>query len=172
MPVALRSSAAICARCRFCSASSNTRACTENNHFTEMCCGTEAGSYLRLIDSCITQLKAQGPSKTCDESKEEEEGCVQAGTEGHASPRAAARRRGNKREFFIDNLLVRIHFIVVMVRWTGLAPWEFEFPFPGSLASTFLVCLLDFSAACRSTSLIRNCPPPQGFHMGLGMVLM
>ena len=34
---------------------------------------------------------------------------------------------------FIDNLLVRIHFIVVMIRWTGLAPWEFEFPFPGSL---------------------------------------
>ena len=25
-------------------------------------------------------------------------------------------------EFFIDNLLVRIHFIIVMVRWTGLAP--------------------------------------------------
>jgi len=24
-------------------------------HFTEMCCGTEAGSYLRLIGSCITQ---------------------------------------------------------------------------------------------------------------------
>ena len=23
-----------------------------------------------------------------------------------------------KREFFIDNLLVRIHFIIVMVRWT------------------------------------------------------
>ena len=23
-----------------------------------------------------------------------------------------------------------------MVRWTGLAPWEFEFPFPGSLTST------------------------------------
>ena len=31
----------------------------------------EAGSYLRLIDSCITQLKAQGPSRTCNESKEE-----------------------------------------------------------------------------------------------------
>ena len=30
----------------------------------------------------------------------------------------------------IDNLLVRIHFIIVMIRWTGLAPWEFEFPFP------------------------------------------
>jgi len=40
---------------------------------TEMCCGTEAGPYLRLMDSCITQLKAQGPSRTCNESKEEEE---------------------------------------------------------------------------------------------------
>ena len=43
-----------------------------------------------------------------------------------------------EREFFIDNLLVRIRFIIVMIRWTGLAPWEFEFPFPGSLTSTFL----------------------------------
>jgi len=34
---------------------------------------SEEGSYLRLIDSCITQLKAQGPSRTCNESKEEEE---------------------------------------------------------------------------------------------------
>ena len=44
-----------------------------------------------------------------------------------------------QREFFIDNLLVRIHVIIGMNRWTGLAPWEFEFPFPGSLTSTFLV---------------------------------
>ena len=43
-----------------------------------------------------------------------------------------------EREFFIDNLLVRIHFIIVMMRWTGLAPWEFELPFPGSLASNFV----------------------------------
>ena len=35
-----------------------------------MCCGT---LYLRLIDSCITQLEVQGLSRTCDESKEEEE---------------------------------------------------------------------------------------------------
>jgi hypothetical protein len=40
-----------------------------------------------------------------------------------------------EREFFIDNLLVRIHRCFW---WTGLAPWEFEFPFPGSLISTFL----------------------------------
>ena len=26
-----------------------------------------------------------------------------------------------------------------MIRWIGLAPWEFEFPFPGSLTSTFLM---------------------------------
>jgi len=25
-----------------------------------------------------------------------------------------------------------------MIRWSGLAPWEFEFPFPGSLTSNFL----------------------------------
>ena len=41
------------------------------NHFTEMCSGSEEGSYRRLIDSCITQLKAQGPSRTCNESQEE-----------------------------------------------------------------------------------------------------
>ena len=34
--------------------------------------------------------------------------------------------------------LVRIHFIIVMIRWTGLAPCEYESPFPGSLTSTFL----------------------------------
>ena len=44
----------------------------------------------------------------------------------------------SERKFFIDNLLVRIHFIIVMIRWTGLAPCEFGFPYPGSLTSTFL----------------------------------
>jgi len=32
--------------------------------------GSEAGSYVRLIDSCITQRKAQRPFRTCNESKE------------------------------------------------------------------------------------------------------
>jgi len=36
-------------------------------------------------------------------------------------------KRLSKRESFIDNLLVRLHFIIMMIRWTGLAPWEFEF---------------------------------------------
>ena len=35
-----------------------------------------AGLYLRLIDSCITQLKALGRSRTCHESQEEEEATI------------------------------------------------------------------------------------------------
>jgi len=35
-----------------------------------MCSGSEAGSYLRLIDSCITQLKAhQGPATRVKKKK-------------------------------------------------------------------------------------------------------
>ena len=44
-----------------------------------------------------------------------------------------------EREFFIDNLLFQIHFIIVMIKWNGLAPWGFEFPFPGSLTRPYLV---------------------------------
>ena len=41
--------------------------------------------------------------------------------------------RSTRQRFLIDNLLVRIHVIIVMIGWTGLAPWEFDFPFLGSL---------------------------------------
>jgi len=63
-------------------------------------------------------------------------------------------RTCRQRDVFIDNLLVRIHFILVMIRWTGLAPWEFEFPFPGSPTSTFLVpggttCFKNISSITR-----------------------
>jgi len=51
--------------------------------------GCEAGSYLRLIDSCITQLKAQGPSRTCNESNEEEEDSGRPDTPLH--PRCSCR---------------------------------------------------------------------------------
>ena len=56
-----------------------------NNHFTEMCVGTEAGSYFRRIDSCITQLKAQGPARTCNESKEEDLGAEVVAVAGGAA---------------------------------------------------------------------------------------
>ena len=38
------------------------------HHTTSICI-----SYLRLTDSCITQLEAQEPSKTCDEIEEGED---------------------------------------------------------------------------------------------------
>ena len=57
----------------------------------------------------------------------------------------------SEREFLIDNLLVRVHFMIVVIRWTGLAPWEFEFPFPGSLTSTFLVKKLQGYLAHKKT---------------------
>ena len=41
-------------------------------------------------------------------------------------------------EIFIYNLLVRIYRIIVVIRWTGFAPWEFGLPFPGSITSTYL----------------------------------
>ena len=42
-----------------------------------------------------------------------------------------------ERQLFVDNLPVRIHFVIVVIGWTGLAPWEFEFPSQGSLTSAF-----------------------------------
>ena len=54
-------------------------------------CGTEAGAYLRPIDSCITQLKVQGPSRTCNESKEEEEKAASFSRAGAARHGGGAR---------------------------------------------------------------------------------
>ena len=42
------------------------------------------------------------------------------------------------REFFIDNLLVRLHLITKKIQRTGLAPWVLECLFPGSLTSTYV----------------------------------
>jgi len=67
----------------------------KNNYFTEMCSGSEAGSYCQRRNHLAYH---------------------------HLHP---------ERDSFIDNLLVRIHFIIVMIRWTGLAPRESEFPAAG-----------------------------------------
>ena len=61
-----------------------------------------------------------------------------------------------ERAFFIDNLLVRVHFIVVMILWTGLAPWEIEFPFPGSRTSTLLSAVLTLEAGFVSVLPVRT----------------
>ena len=74
-----------------------------------------------------------------------------------------------EREFFIGNLLVRIHFIIEMIRWTGLAPWEFEFPFPGSLTSTFLVLHMRDEFAARHPGHVHStiCGSEAGYHLRL-----
>jgi hypothetical protein len=70
-----------------------------------------------------------------------------------------------EREFFIGNFLVRTHSIIEIIL-TGLAPLKFEYPFPSSLASTFLVLsLLLLSAVLQR----RPMPPlpsprPRGRH--------
>ena len=68
---------------------------------------------------------------------------------------------GTEREFFTDNLLVQIHVIIVMIRWTGLAPWEFESPFPGSLTSTFLQREHIFSVKPDIFDCVRRAPRPK-----------
>jgi len=56
-----------------------------------------------------------------------------------------------ERELFTDNLLVRIQFIIVMIRWTGLAPWEFDREKLDGRAA--------FHPTYRGTSLIRKRTP-------------
>jgi len=78
-------------------------------------------------------------------------------------------------ELCIEDLLVRIHFMIGMIRWTGLAPWDFECPFPGSLTSTFLYNPQPqalnqnktIAAEASSTSLNRSVPG-SGFVPGSG----
>ena len=52
--------------------------------------------------------------------------------------------------------------ITVMIRWTGLAPWEFEFLFPGSLTSTFLLALAGTDGAAASAGGVRGQQPRSG----------
>jgi hypothetical protein len=52
-----------------------------------MCSASEAGSCLRLVDSFITQLLAQGPSRTCSESAvERERNDLQTSRSGRTNP--------------------------------------------------------------------------------------
>ena len=43
-----------------------------------------------------------------------------------------------------------MHFIIVIIRWTCLAPWELKFPFPSDLTSTFLVGLCNTALERKS----------------------
>ena len=111
-----------------------------------------ANTFAVVIDSLVESL-SQGTT-----SAEDAQGTP---TQGHISPSvlvyedkkgwrfgkstahldhvSGSNSENTKRESFIDNLLVRIRFIIVMIRWTSLTPWAFEFPVPGSFTSTFLM---------------------------------
>jgi len=83
----------------------------------------------KTVKACIRQscpyirqsIRQSRPSKTLD---------IVVGRHFHAPGRQArphhSRVPAREREFLSDKLLVRIHFTIVMMRWTGLAPWEFE----------------------------------------------
>ena len=71
------------------------------------------------------------------------------------NPALALGRMPSDREFFNGPLLVRIH-IIVMIRWTGLAPEEFEFPFPGSHTSTFLANAVNLPHGGLPAPLIKS----------------
>ena len=58
------------------------------------------------------------------------------------------------------NLLIRIHLIILMIWWTGLVPWKFEFPFKGSLTSTFQECTSTFLEGRRKVSFKREFEVP------------
>ena len=78
-------------------------------------------SYLRLIDSGITQLEAQGPSGTCDESKEEEEeevafmlDCVTRGGVALWAPRGVS---GSSHDELRHSLICMNNDLLRMTTW-------------------------------------------------------
>ena len=73
-----------------------------------------------------------------------------------AFSRTPAPVRARDGEFFMDNLLVRIHFIIVMISWTGLAPWEFEFP----CACNLVTRTATRRCCCLQGYLAHKKPPP------------
>jgi len=87
-----------------------------------MCSGSEAGSCLRLIESAhLGRAELLHELLLGVEARREVPQLHLVLQQPLPPPVCVV-----EREFFIDNLLVRIHFIIVMIRWTGLAPWEFE----------------------------------------------
>ena len=72
-----------------------------------VCLVTEEGSYLRLIDFCITQLKAQGPSRTCNESKEEEQALASASVLGVAVLEGCCESRRCSRDTYPQSYITK-----------------------------------------------------------------
>ena len=62
-----------------------------------------------------------------------------------------------EREFFIDNLLVRINYIIVMIRRTGLAPWEEDMDLRRGFRA-----VVGGDERCFALVLALHCPPQVG----------
>ena len=85
------------------------------------------------------------------------------------SSRRSGPRPTREREFFIDNLLVRIHFIIVMTRWTGLAPArEIGILLPNNQRRPCALCYLLYPATATLQGYLahKKTPTPLGMHMG------
>ena len=54
----------------------------------------------------------------------------------------------------MNNLLLRIHFLIKTIWWTNLAPWEFGLNFPGSLISTSLHTKTFLFSVSHSTHIL------------------
>ena len=63
----------------------------KNNYSIEIGSSSEEGSYLRLTDACITQLKAPGDSRASNESKEEEGGDSTSRSKGYTDRKEMCR---------------------------------------------------------------------------------
>ena len=113
-----------------------------------MCSGSEAGLYLRPIDSCITQLKAQKPSRSCNESNK---------TEEVLTARACATRAGFERRFRVQGSGFRVQGSGFRVQGSGLRVQGSGFRVQGS-------GLRFEGSRFRSEACVTRC----GWRAGLG----
>ena len=89
--------------------------------------------YIRGLSECIyfVQLMPLGSlsAHIPTDHIPEQSGSGSARGAAHDSAHHPSQPLG-EREFFMDNLLVRIHFTNVMIRWTGLAPFQVALHLP------------------------------------------
>ena len=83
-----------------------------------VCGGTHVGEAGGVIDENESEevRDALGLDRLCQRPR-------------HLPVKRPPRHRPRGRELSIDNLLDGIHYTIEMIWWTGLAPWEFAFPF-------------------------------------------
>ena len=107
---------------------------------------------MRLIDSCITQLTAQAPSRTCSESKKEEEGeacecargvdCVREIVDVRLPGKGNSNSHGAR----------PVHLIITMIKWIRTSRLSIK----NSLSALSLSLFLSLSLYVQHTSYSRS----------------